>query len=150
MLKKIIIISLIVILIFNLVGCSEKVELPDGVEHEEFYKDMIKCLDLTKKALRNKNMKYVNDIKQIVLNYSSDAEKPKSTLNKKEEEIRGEMLILSTTLGAYLKSYFEDSVLNTRDDIKKDIPDNPLLIKQIQKVISVMEIEYDMGINKQD
>lgn len=146
MLKKITLLLLIIVLIFNLVGCGDKLELPEGVENEEFYKDMIKCLDLTKKALKDKNMKYVDDMHDIILSYALDENKNNIELTDKESEIMKKMATLHLNLETYLDVYFEVDDINVNVLVDTDSLVGKTLLKDFQEIVGYMEIDYDLGL----
>lgn len=146
MLKKIILLLLIIVLIFNLIGCDNKIELPEGVENEEFYKDMIKCLDLTKKALKDKNMKYVDDMHDIILSYALDENKNNIELTDKESEIMKKMANLHLNLETYLDVYFEVDDINVNVLVDTDSLVGKTLLKNFQEIVGYMEIDYDLGL----
>lgn len=130
--------------------------MPEGIDNKIFYIDMVKCLDLTKEALENKNAKYVDDIGDLIIKHTekdffkiiygevgiSEASKNNYGLNDKEQEILNEVLILNQDLRQYLDEYFEsDSKSDKLIDI--ELFHGDYLLKQIQKTIGVMGIEYN-------
>lgn len=154
MLKKIILLLLIIVLIFNLIGCDNKIELPEGVEDEEFYKDMVKCLDLTKKTLETKNTKYVKEIEELLNKHTWEDCLPDTLiydiivqdfdLSDKEKDILAAHLFLYVNLKDYLNEYFYEDLYDTDVAIDTDTEQGKKLLKIIQETISVMEIDYDL------
>lgn len=150
--RKIIYLVLISTLLFGLMGCSTKT--PINVD-KEFYSDMVKCLDLTKKTLETKNTKYNKEIGNLIIKHTEEdyfnmivgdveiSEKSKNNygLNEKEQEILSSVTSLSFDLSSYMNGYF-DNRYKADVLIDTDTLYGERLLKSIQKTISIMEIDY--------
>ena len=155
MLKRHVFVLLVVILLFDIIGCSNEVELPEGVENEEFYKDMIKCLDLTKKTLETKNTKYVKEIEKLLNKYTYEDCFPDIFildilgqdfgLSEKEDNILSAHIFLYFDLRSYLDKYFREDSYDTDVVIDTDTEQGKRLLKSIQETVGIMEIEYDLS-----
>jgi sporulation protein YlmC with PRC-barrel domain len=155
--KKIIILFLSIPLILTFSACQQT-KIPEGIDNKAFYIDMVKCLDLTKKALETKNTKYVSDIGDLLLKNTekdyfkiiigdmelSEVAKNNYGLNKKEQYILINITSVSMDLSSYLQNYYNNNY-NTNILIDTSNIEGQILLKDIQKTISVMEIKYDFG-----
>lgn len=158
--KRMITWLMIIVLCLGFVGC-EKIELPEGVTDKEFYKDMIKCLELTEKALKNKNFKYTDDIKSLIEKHTTkgiieilfDSNKYNKTaieninLNEKESEIAVQAISIYLNLNRYLDFYFNNSNIDTKVLVDINTEEGNKLYKDIQKLITLLEIDYEIKTN---
>lgn len=156
--KKIVSVFLaLVIFISTLTGCNQKV--PEGI-NKEFYKDMVKCLELTEKALKYKNQKYVKQIGNLIVKNTSDNffkvlwgleeidDKAENNygLNEKEQEILSKVVSVHMYLGMYIDLSLTNSGIDANKMIDLNSITGKTLYKSIQDLITAMEIDYDIKI----
>ena len=153
-------VSIFLILVFCvtlLTSCGKKV--PEGIDNEKFYNDMIECLKLTEKALKNKNRKYTNEIKELIIKNTSDnffdiiygleEEDEKIIdgygLNEKEQEILVTMVLLYHILTDYINSCLYDTDIDTDKLIDIRNFEGKRLYRTLQDLIELMEVDYDIS-----
>lgn len=145
MVKRIFYLMLVLVLLINMIGCSSKVELPEGFENREFYEDMIKCLDLTKKTLETKNTKYMKEAQEILDSHRFKEDRTEDTYTNKEESVMGLMsIVININLKIYMERYFDDIDGDVQIILDDSSVEGRMLIKSIQEVVSEMELEYEL------
>jgi hypothetical protein len=68
--KKIFICILLLLFVFISIGC-QKQDIQEGIDND-FYVDMVKCLNLTQKTLETKNRKFIREIESYVEKYTCE------------------------------------------------------------------------------
>jgi hypothetical protein len=139
--KKIITILMIFVLGLGFVGC-DKTKLPEGFENKSFYTDMIKCLQLTEKTLQTKNTKYIDNIDKLINNNMSKEKE----FNNKEIDVLANIRTIRVNLEMYMNNYFDSINTDTKKIIDTDTFIGKILLKEIQKVISTMQLDYKISL----
>lgn len=159
-LKKIALVVLIVVISSLFVSCSPKI--PDGIEHKEFYKDMVSALkDLENKLKNTELINYESTSHKNVVKYlkekmfedndRSDIESwlrkyIKDGLNEYEKDILVKMFNLLDLFNYYIEYQQENSVKVLKD--KMIDLENPLsedLRLQINKVLELLDLKYEIN-----
>lgn len=117
--KRVLIFLLVIVLVsISLTACSQPVELPDGVEDEQFYKDMTKCVDLANKVIETQNITHFNELEQIMQSYWNqriDSEERSQT--KEEWEIYDYIYSMYSAIRDHIKL---QDMISDKDELEKE------------------------------
>ncbi len=139
--KRILVIIIILILV-GLTGCKAKV--PEGFT-KEHYSENVKCLELLDKALTKKNLKYLDDgYKFINKQFEIFMDNEYFTENKKDGIVLIQIQVTYDSAYRYINDYFKNGGYDINKKIDSETIFGKALIKNIQELLSLMEIEYEI------
>jgi len=159
-LRRLLSMVLIFIVCIVFVSCSPKI--PTGIEHKEFYNDMVSSVRGMESNLKNiETLSFESNVCKNIFKYFKDdvwddknrddkynwlKKYIKSGLNEKEKEVLINMVFLIDNFNMYINYQQENSVKVLKDKLID--PENAYsedLRFQIDKVLKMLDLKYEIN-----